>query len=89
MRKLSITVLAFLALGSAAYAQEGGAYHPLRAAPNAPGAQTESGGATAGSNLSGYNALVASSYAPHPAMPGWGPGESWGRFPGSLNANGG
>ena len=87
MRKFPITVLALLALGSAAYAEEDGAYQPLRAASSAPGAQTESGGITDGWNYSRYNAVVAP--APQPAAHRWGPGESWGRFPGSLNANGG
>ena len=87
MRKLPITVLALLALGSAAYAQEGGAYHPLRAASSVPGAQTEAGGITDGWNYSGYNAVVEPALQPAPHR--WGPGESWGRFPGSLNANGG
>ena len=89
MRKLPITVAAFLALGSTAYAMGGGPVHPLVGGPAVyyGDTQSEHGSASAGSNGSGYSALAAPSEAPHPARRHWAPRHSWHRYPGALNAN--
>ena len=67
MQKLSITVVAFLAFGSAAYAMGGGPYPHLEGQAYWPGAsfQYEHDSNTGASDMSGYSAQEPSSSAPH------------------------
>jgi hypothetical protein len=84
MRKLPIAIVAFLALGSTAYAIGGGPVRPLVGGPAVyyGDTQSEFGGPTAGSSNSGYNALAAPYQAPHPARRHWGQPKSWDRSTG-------
>jgi hypothetical protein len=67
MQKLSITVVAFLAFSSAAYAMGGGPYPHLLGQAYRPGAsfQSEHDSNTADSDMSGYSAQDPFSNAPH------------------------
>jgi hypothetical protein len=92
MRKLQIATIAFFAFGSAAYAMGGGPYHP---APTQPNVSSEAmqrptyGEAPYSGFAEPYAGYSASLGMTSPSVGGWGPGEAWGSFPGSLNANGG
>jgi hypothetical protein len=81
MRKLQIAAIAFFAFGSAGYAMGGQPYHPAPTQPDANSAATEFGAAPYG----GYSANMGMTSQP---QMGWGPGDAWRNFPGSLNANG-
>jgi hypothetical protein len=86
MRTLQIAAVALLAFSSAAYAMSDGPYHhPMHRAHHFHSAMhrpVDSGQPP----INGFTAYPAPSVAP---APGWGPGEAWHSFPGSLNANGG
>jgi hypothetical protein len=92
MRKLGIATIAFFAFGSAAYAMGGGPYHPAPTLPNVSSDATERPTSSA-AGYSGYTepyvGYSANLGMTRPGVTGWGSGEAWGAFPGSLNANGG
>jgi hypothetical protein len=85
MRTLQIAAIALLAFSSAAYAAGDGPYHhPIHKAHHLHSVMAppvDNGQAP----VSGFTADTA---APIARAPGWGPGEAWHNFPGSLNANG-
>ena len=87
MRTLQIAAIAVLAFSSAAYAAGEGPYHRTHAARHLHAVMHR----PIDNGQPANNGWTANTVAPAPiAHPsGWGPGDAWGSFPGSLNANGG
>lgn len=84
MRKLQIAAIAFFAFGSGAYAMGGASYHPAPTQSDVNSAPTE----RSTSGLIPYSDYSANLGVTSPPQMGWGPGDAWRNFPGSLNANG-